>query len=346
MEIVNEEVTSPRTQAASTAGCRFRGVCGIEGLEGAIDLDRISLVGAQGGSTFFGIEGDSTDGSVGKRIGVREMTNSSSIVEIDVNTIVSNPFQPRTVFDEQGITELARTIQTHGVIQPIVVRFRNGAYELIAGERRWRAVKQLGWTTIPSIVREMNDAQTASAALIENLQREGLTPIEEAVAYQQLLNMHGLTQESLAQRLGKGQSTIANKLRLLHLPEAVQRALLAREVTERHARALLALPSEEMQVKLLAEAIERGWNVKQLEERVKATITKLERQTRKQPKKRALSRDVRLAVNTIRQSLEMIEKTGIPVACEERDESDYIEFVIRVPKHASSVAKQEHESVR
>lgn len=264
---------------------------------------------------------------------------SSGVVDLDVSTIVSNPFQPRSVFDEDSIAELARTIQTHGVIQPVVVRFRAGVYELIAGERRWRAVRQLGWTTIPAIVREMNDAQTASAALIENLQREGLTPIEEAVAYQQLLEMHGLTQESLAQRLGKGQSTIANKLRLLHLPEPVQQALLARQVTERHARALLALPSEEMQVKLLNETLERGWNVKQLEERVKAAIAKLERQTPKRAKKRGLSRDVRLAVNTIRQSLEMIEKTGFEVDCQENEDSDYIEFVIRVPKHGAKTAE-------
>ncbi|MDQ0190944.1 nucleoid occlusion protein [Alicyclobacillus cycloheptanicus] len=272
---------------------------------------------------------------LGRFISGRESTvDTTQVVDIDVNEIVSNPFQPRTVFDEESIGELARTIQTHGVIQPIVVRRRNGAYELIAGERRWRAVKRLGWTTIPAIVRDMNDAQTASAALIENLQREGLTPIEEAVAYQQLLELHGLTQESLAQRLGKGQSTIANKLRLLNLPAGVQEALLNRRVTERHARALLALPSEELQMKLLAETIERGWNVKQLEERVKATISKLERQTRGRPKKRGLSRDVRLAVNTIRQSLDMIEKTGFSILCEEKDEEDFVEFVIRVPKHS------------
>ncbi len=278
--------------------------------------------------------------SLVSRIGVtrEKVEPSSGVVDLDVSTIVSNPFQPRSVFDEDSIAELARTIQTHGVIQPVVVRFRNGAYELIAGERRWRAVRQLGWSTIPAIVREMNDAQTASAALIENLQREGLTPIEEAVAYQQLLEMHGLTQESLAQRLGKGQSTIANKLRLLHLPEAVQQALLARQVTERHARALLALPSEEMQLRLLQEAIERGWNVKQLEERVKSAIAKLERQKPQRPKKRGLSRDVRLAVNTIRQSLEMIEKTGFQVECQEKDESDFIEFVIRVPKSGAKSA--------
>ncbi len=203
---------------------------------------------------------------------------------------------------------------------------------MIAGERRWRAVKSLGWTTIPAIVRVMNDAQTASAALIENLQREGLTPIEEAVAYQQLLQLHGLTQESLAQRLGKGQSTIANKLRLLNLPEAVQQGLLARKITERHARALLALPSEELQVKLYEECVERGWNVKQMEERVKSLLVKMQSGEKPRPRRRGLSRDVRLAVNTIRQSLEMIQQSGLVVDCKENDDEDYYEFVIRVPK--------------
>ncbi|MCF8565704.1 nucleoid occlusion protein [Alicyclobacillus tolerans] len=268
----------------------------------------------------------------GKLLGSRESTEETSVVQIGVDEIVSNPFQPRTVFDEDSIAELAKTIHTHGIIQPIVVRRKQGRFELIAGERRWRAARSLGWDTIPAIVREMNDAQTASAALIENLQREGLTPIEEAVAYQQLLELHGLTQESLAQRLGKGQSTIANKLRLLHLPQDVQNALLGRKITERHARALLAVGSEELQLRLLEECIEKGWNVKQMEEHVKSTLVKLENEKKPSAKRRVLSRDVRIAVNTIRQSLQMIEKTGMNVVCQESDESDFYEFVIRVPK--------------
>jgi ParB family transcriptional regulator, chromosome partitioning protein len=268
----------------------------------------------------------------GKWIGTKESV-PTTVVDISVDEIVSNPYQPRTVFDQNAIAELAKTIHTHGVIQPIVVRHKASGYELIAGERRWRAVKSLGWSTIPAIIRDMNDAQTASAALIENLQREGLTPIEEAVAYQQLLELHGLTQESLAQRLGKGQSTIANKLRLLHLPEAVQQALLARVITERHARALLALPSEELQIQLLNECVEKGWNVKQMEERVKITLLRLEGANERKPRKRGLSRDVRLAVNTIRQSLEMIEKNGLFVDCEEKDEEEFYLFTIRVPKN-------------
>ncbi|WP_188880537.1 nucleoid occlusion protein [Alicyclobacillus cellulosilyticus] len=267
----------------------------------------------------------------------KDTAESAAVVEIRVDEIVSNPFQPRTVFDEESIAELARTIQTHGVIQPIIVRRRNGKYELIAGERRWRAVKSLGWPTIPAIVKEMNDAQTASAALIENLQREGLTPIEEAVAYQQLIELHGLTQESLAQRLGKGQSTIANKLRLLHLPKEVHQALLTRKITERHARALLALPSEELQIRLLHECMEQGWNVRQMEERVQATLMGLERKPpARRSRRKGLSRDVRLAVNTIKQSVTMIERSGLQVSCEERDDEAYYEFIIRIPKPSGS----------
>ncbi len=270
----------------------------------------------------------------GKLVGSKGGVSDSSVIQLAVEEIVSNPYQPRTVFDEGSIAELAQTIQTHGMIQPIVVRWRNGRYELIAGERRWRAARSLGWSTIPAIVREMNDAQTASAALIENLQREGLTPIEEAVAYQQLLEIHGLTQESLAQRLGKGQSTIANKLRLLHLPAKVQEVLLKREITERHARALLALPSEELQIQLVETCIQEGWNVKQMEAAVKRTIESLEADEKKQraPRKKGLSKNIRLAVNTIRQSLVMIEQSGLTVDCEEVDEEDFYQFIIRVPK--------------
>ncbi|WAH37000.1 nucleoid occlusion protein [Alicyclobacillus dauci] len=275
----------------------------------------------------------------GRFINLRDSGNPNNstqaqVVEIPVNEIVSNPYQPRTIFNQEAIEELAKTIHTHGVIQPIVVRKKDREYELIAGERRLRAVRHLGWTTIPAIVREMNDAQTASAALIENLQREGLTPIEEAVAYQQLLELHGLTQESLAQRLGKGQSTIANKLRLLNLPEAVQNALLTKSITERHARALLAISSEELQIELLHECVDKGWNVKQMEERVKAKLTGMEQdgQKRGRARRKGLSKDVRLAVNTIRQSLEMIESTGLQVVYEEADEEEFYQFTIKVPK--------------
>jgi ParB family chromosome partitioning protein len=262
--------------------------------------------------------------------GSEKAAGTEEVKQIPVDLIQPNRFQPRSVFDDERIDELSQTIRTHGLIQPIVVRKNGSAYELIAGERRWRAVKKLGLAHIPAIVRDFNDSQTASVALIENLQREGLTAIEEAFAYQQLLELHGLTQESLAQRLGKGQSTIANKLRLLHLPKELQDALLTRQITERHARAMLSLPSEELQIKVLNEILEREWNVKQTENRIQQLL-EVEKPKAK-PRKISFSRDVRIAVNTIRQSLDMIHKTGLNVITEEEDYDEYYQFVIRVPK--------------
>jgi ParB family chromosome partitioning protein len=262
-----------------------------------------------------------------------EHASQEEVQQIPIDRIASSPYQPRTIFDDERIDELAQTIRTHGMIQPIVVRKVGDTFELIAGERRWRACRKLGMETIPAIIRELNDTQAASVALIENLQREGLTAIEEAAAYQQLLELHGLTQESLAQRLGKGQSTIANKLRLLNLPQEVQEALRGRKISERHARALLALGQEELQLKVLKEIIEKEMNVKQTEARVKAL---LEAQVPvKKPRKISFSRDIRLAVNTIRQSLDMIMKSGITCEKEEEDHEDYYQFIIRVPKTKS-----------
>ncbi|TKD67655.1 nucleoid occlusion protein [Pseudalkalibacillus hwajinpoensis] len=252
------------------------------------------------------------------------------VKQLLVEEIIPNRFQPRTVFIDERIAELSQTIKTHGIIQPIVVRERDGKYEIIAGERRWRAVKKLGWERIPAIIKEFNDSQTASIALIENLQREELTAVEEAMAYAQLIELHDLTQESLAQRLGKGQSTIANKLRLLKLPEPVQQALLQKQITERHARALIPLKNPENQVKLLAEVLERQWNVKQTEERV---VRMLEGTAPKpKPRKKSVSKDMRLAVNTIRQSLDMVTETGLLIDTDEEDHDEYYQFTIRIPK--------------
>ncbi len=152
------------------------------------------------------------------------------IQEIPIVNITPNRYQPRTVFDDARIDELALTIRTHGLIQPIVVRqYEDDKYEIIAGERRFRAATKLGWEKVPAIIKNLNDTETASVALIENLQREELTAIEEAVAYQKLIELHNLTQEALAQRLGKGQSTIANKLRLLKLPEEIKKCIIRKK---------------------------------------------------------------------------------------------------------------------
>ncbi|RNA68018.1 nucleoid occlusion protein [Alteribacter keqinensis] len=259
-----------------------------------------------------------------------EVSDREEIRQLPVADIVPNRYQPRTVFQDERIEELAQTIKTHGIIQPIVVRERDGKFEIIAGERRWRAVTKLGWETIPGVVKEFNDAQTASVALIENLQREGLTSIEEAMAYAKLIDIHGLTQESLAQRLGKGQSTVANKLRLLHLPQEVQDALMGRLITERHARALISLKDDEKQIKLLARIIEEELNVKQTEEQVKRMIEP--KPEKKKPIRKGYSRDMRLAMNTIRQSLDMVAQSGMELDTNEEENDDYYQFTIRIPK--------------
>ncbi|MED4600593.1 nucleoid occlusion protein [Paenibacillus validus] len=267
---------------------------------------------------------------ISKLFGFSEKASSDEVKNVPVQDIDPSPYQPRTVFDDERIEELCQTIRTHGVIQPIVLRIRNNRYELIAGERRWRAVKKLGLETIPAIIREFNDSQAASIALIENLQREGLTAIEEAIAYQQLIDLHSLTQESLAQRLGKSQSTIANKIRLLHLCEPVKVALMERKITERHARALLSLDSDELQVKVLEEIIAKELNVKQTETRI--AFLKEADKIKNKAKRISYSKDVRLALNTIRQSVEMVTSSGLPINTEENDRDDHYEIVIRIPK--------------
>lgn len=264
-----------------------------------------------------------------KLFGFTERVSGDVIKNIPISDIVSSPYQPRTIFDDEKIDELCQTIKTHGVIQPIVVRVRDGRYEIIAGERRWRAVTKLGMDSIPAIIRDFNDSQAASIALIENLQREGLTAIEEAVAYQKLIDLHQLTQESLAQRLGKSQSTIANKIRLLNLPEVAKTALMERSISERHARALLSLDNEELQQKVLSEIISKELNVKQTEARI---AYYKEASKIKKSKRISFTKDVRLALNTIRQSIDMVSGSGLDIKTKETDNEDHYEIIIHIPK--------------
>ena len=269
---------------------------------------------------------------ISRFFGMAEKDEQEEVKPIPVDKIVPNRYQPRTVFDDKKIDELCQTIKTHGVIQPIVVREKgHKEYEIIAGERRWRACIKLGLPTIPAIVKNYNDTQAASVALIENLQREGLSVIEEALAYQKLIEFHNLTQESLAQRLGKGQSTIANKLRLLHLPEECHAALKNRQITERHARALLTLKDKTLQLRFLKEIVDKQLNVKQTEAMIEKFLNK--RPAKRKPQMRKnYSKDMRLALNTIRQSVDMVLKTGLTIETEEEDHDEYVEFTIKIPK--------------
>ncbi|MFS0865535.1 nucleoid occlusion protein [Fredinandcohnia sp. 179-A 10B2 NHS] len=295
-------------------------------------FSRLFSIGEKGNNQLLNEE-QVTETEIEVPIDDEEVHLNEEVRQIPIYEIVPNRFQPRTVFAEDKIKELALTIRTHGIIQPIVVRqFAENQYEIIAGERRWRACQSLEWETIPAIVKDFNDAETASVALIENLQREELSAIEEAYAYARLLELHNLTQEALAQRLGKGQSTIANKLRLLKLPNEVQEALMQKKLTERHARALIPLKDSEKQIKLMHDIIEKELNVKQTEDRVNK-IQELEKEQKKpRPKFKAFSRDMRIAMNTIRQSLTMVEESGVSLNTEEEEFEEFYQFTIRIPK--------------
>ncbi len=194
------------------------------------------------------------------------MNHEKIIVELELDDILPNRFQPRFKFHEQAITELAESIKEHGVIQPILVRRLGDKYEIIAGERRYKASLLAGKRTIPAIVSDLNDKDSAEVALIENVQRQDLTPIEEAVSYRKILDMGYLTQEQLAEKLGKTQSTISNKLRLLNLDDDVQEALLDEKISERHARSLLKIESKQKQKEILEKIIKERLTVKKTDD--------------------------------------------------------------------------------
>ena len=195
------------------------------------------------------------------------MNLEKEIFELSLNDIMPNRFQPREIFEDEALKELSESIKQHGIIQPIIVRKVGDKYEIIAGERRYRASRLAGRKTIPAIIRNIDDKEVAKVALLENLQRKDLSPIEEAKTYQTILKLDNLTQEELAASLGKSQSAVANKLRLLSLDEDVQTALLNNEISERHARSLLALPNER-QKELLAKVINERLTVKQLDDEI------------------------------------------------------------------------------
>ena len=194
------------------------------------------------------------------------MNRNKEIVNIRIDNIFPNAYQPRKFFNEDALAELSQSIKEHGIIQPITVRKMGEKYELVAGERRWRAARMASLDVVPCSIIEITDTQSAEIALLENLQREDLNFIEEAEAYFNLINDHNFTQDQLAQRMGKKQSTIANKMRLLKLSSNVRLKCLENNLTERHARALLSLPTEELQVKVVDKVVKNSLNVKKTEE--------------------------------------------------------------------------------
>lgn len=263
-----------------------------------------------------------------------------NIIYVNIDSIRPNPYQPRKQFNKVALDELCESILQYGVLQPINVRkISSNTYELVAGERRLRAAKLAGLKEIPAIIINVDDNNSAVMALIENLQREDLSYMEEAEGYNNLISEHGFTQEELAQKIGKSQSTIANKIRLLKLPPLVKKILADNNLTERHARALLKLHDEQLQLKVLKIVCEKGLNVKKTEELVERAIEKYTRANNKADGEKKLTRyikDIRIFVNTIKQAIEVMKKSGVNAKAAQLDRGEYIEFIVRIPKNAKA----------
>ncbi len=222
------------------------------------------------------------------------MDNSQAIINVSIDNIVPNKYQPRKYFEEKSLTELAKSIETYGIINPILVRKKEDKYEIIAGERRFRAAKLCNLTEVPVIIKNADEQQMAELALIENLERQELTAIETAQAYEEIIKMGNHTQSQLATKLGKSQAAIANKIRLLSLPLEIQEALMNRKISERHARSLLSLNDKEKQISILNRIIDDKLTVKETEELISLqNITEA---------------DVKQAINDIMKSLNIKEE--------------------------------------
>ncbi len=257
------------------------------------------------------------------------------LVELPVDQIRPNPYQPRTTFDEESIAELAQSILQVGLLQPLLVRRVGEHYELVAGERRLRAVTSLGMQNVSCIIQqEILDEASAVMALIENLQREDLHFLEEAQCYASLLETYHLTQEQLAERLGKSQSSVANKLRLLKLSDEVKSAMTDARLSERHARALLRLNGDEERLSLVKKIGEQGLSVKETEKLVEKTLNRLYDEKADFAKPRPviirLVRDYRIFMNTINDAVSALRESGMIVEVEQQDRSNGVDISIRV----------------
>ena len=234
-------------------------------------------------------------------------------IYLDVEKIYPNPYQPRKVFEENTIEELSMSIMEYGVIEPIIVRELKGSfYELVAGERRLKACKKLGMAKIPAIISNVSKKDSACMALIENVQREKLNFIEEAEGFQTLMVDFGYTQEEIAEIIGKKQSTISNKLRLLKLKKHIKNTIIQNKLTERHARALLKINNENIQREILEKILKFDLNIQKTEELVENTIKRLEGKSLKTEKKiKGYIGDLRIFTNTIKSAVDVMKESGV-----------------------------------
>ena len=276
-----------------------------------------------------------------KSLRIKENWRGLEVKEIPIDRVVFNPYQPRKMVGEEELKGLSESIKDHGVLQPVVVRRIGKGYELVAGERRVRASKMAGLSVIPAVVKDLTDEETALLALIENLQREDLNYFEEAEGYQRIIQEFGLTQEELARKVGKSQSAVANKLRLLKLPEALRKELMEKKLSERHARALLRLPSEESQARVLKKILESDLTVREMERLVNGELHNIPREisgSGKQGRRVRVFKDLRIFLNAFHQAVNMLQKAGLQAEIREEDQGEYIEVYVRVTKMKTSAA--------
>ncbi|SJZ70500.1 nucleoid occlusion protein [Anaerorhabdus furcosa] len=251
------------------------------------------------------------------------------ILNIEVNRIRPNRYQPRLEFDQVALEELAQSIKENGLIQPITVREYNDTYEIIAGERRFRACQLAGFDRVPCYIMTPTEEQAAQMALVENVQRENLTAIEEARAYVQIMRQASLTQEEVARKIGKTQSTVANKIRLLNLPEEIRDGIIQRQITERHARALLSL-SGDKQIEAYHNIVDRQYNVRQAEGYIEEL--KEDKPKKKKQSTKGFTRNTQIGINSVNQCIQMIKKTGIDVTSEIDETLTDVRVIIKFPK--------------
>lgn len=271
---------------------------------------------------------------------MKTLTPAEGLVqEIPIHIIQPSPYQSRRAFTSLAMQELALSIREHGLLQPVSVRAMPGdRYQLIAGERRLRACRMLGHKTIRAIVYQVDEKQTALLCMVENLQREGLHFFEEAEGFASLIRMHGMTQEQVAERLGKQQSTVANKLRLLRLPPAVREAVVRGGLSERHARALLRLPTEALQLQLIDRITENALNVRSTDLLVERMLQQLMPMEPEEPAAPRTYGDWRLLNNAIKTSVNQMISAGMPVQYSLHDGGDVMEIRVIVPKNCRKKA--------
>lgn len=254
----------------------------------------------------------------------------NKVIEIDINLILPNPHQPRTEFGESEISALAESIAQNGILQPLSVRKCGDVYELIAGERRLRAAKLCGFTVVPCIVHDVSERHSAVLALVENIQRQDLSFFDEAMAIEKLINYYGMTQEDAASKLGKAQSTIANKLRLLRLTPDERELIIRFNLTERHARALLKLASPSDRLNVLEKIVKCNLNVERTERLVDDYIGK-EKIKSSYKKRSKVFQNVKIFINTINKAVETMQAAGISAESRKIENEDYIEYRVRIP---------------